>query len=690
MQFWRPGDAFGPSGDDIVGTGHPKKLLSEDRKIEILYALEKGQNVIVHAHRASQLSKDIPKHLVASGWSIEGKSIAVALPRQVAVVSTSVQVAQDIGLDESHLGGDYVGFVTQSNAKRSSSTKIVYFTNQGLLRDVLSEPLLSSISVVVLDSFHERSIAGDLLLGFLKKIQQVRQDLRIVLITSDPNTSSLCSYLGTAHTTRVDLGCRQFPVTIFHSKEPVEDYLQAALGAVKDSFAQWHRTGQPRASNVLVFVHGAEETQRLCDIVNDWFSTESHGSMKVTFKKRAIGDSRRTSRSRLVAVPLYAGLNLTRQMEALSPIRDDDCFRIVIATNIAELLVTVDGIGTVIDCGFEKTSVFDPKLKTTRVSAVPISLASAQRRASCAGLKGPGTCFRLYTHRYQKSSFPERHPPDILRCELTEMVLTLKAIGVRDVMSFGVLDRPDEGLVVDALERLHYLGAISSHGSLTADVGMRMSASSLHPRVMKCIIVGESYGIGRAMAAVAAMLEIKHVIFRYGRQAWNPRAPFAVAEGDVLTLLNVWRRYVNSGLSETWCHEHGINASAMQRARNSFSKIVKSTLNPEPKRGSFAAAHKAIGLTLSECICRSITAGFFENAAMVEPNGSYLVALSGRRVHVHKRSVLHQRMPKWIIYIDLVQKSDCCEMREVTVIQPQWLTEYAPQLFERLKTELET
>lgn len=692
MQFWRPGDAFRPSSEGLLAVGTWKKALPDDRKLDFLYALEKGQNVVIHGHPGAQISKEIPKHLVAAGWSSEGKCIAVALPRQVAVISTAVQVAQENGLEESHLGGDYVGFVVQSNAKRSSSTKIVYFTNRALLQTVLSEPLLSSISVVVLDNFHERSIAADLLLGFLKKIQDVRQELRIVVVTAASDSDRLCIFLGKARTTPITLFDHTFPVAIFHSKRPVEDYIQAALETIKDAFAQWIRAGQPRRADVLVFVQGAEEAERLCDMVNGWFATDSHTVKGILPRKKSGSGTQRDARSQLLAVPLYAGLDVHGQMSALAPTMQDECLRVVIATNIAELSVTVERIATVIDCGFERTEVFDPKMKTSFVSTVPISVTSAQRRAARAGLNEPGTCFRLYTNSFLKSSMSENQPPAILRCELTEMVLSLKAIGVANVMAFDFLDQPVEELVVDALERLFYLGAISSQGSLTTDVGARMSVSALNPRVAKCLLVGESYGIGRVMAAVAALLEVKHVIFNTERRNRKSRASFAVAEGDVLTLLNVWRRYVNSGLSESWCKEHGINASAMQRAKRSFSRIVKSSLTSQSKAGKFAAARKAIGLSLVECVCRSITAGFFENAAMVEPamvEPDYLLVLSGRRVKVHRQSVLYKRMPKWVIYMDLTQNAERCEMREVTVVQPQWLTEYAPQLFESLSDKPE-
>lgn len=690
MQFWRPGDVHRPSSDGILAIGSQGTVLSDDRKLEIFYALERYRSVVLQGDSGAYVSKEIPKSLVTAGWSSDGKCIAVALARQVSVMSTAVQVIQEKGLDESHLGGDHIGFVVHSHVKRSSSTKIVYFTNRALLQTVQREPLLSSVSVVLVDNFHERSIAVDVLLGLLKKIQNIRQELRIIVVTASSDAQHVRSFLGRSHTAVIQLLNTPYPVTILHSKQAVENYLQAALEIIKDTFVQWNIAGQPKGANVLTFVKGAEEAERLCDMVNNWFAEDSHVVTGiVAMKKSTMSRTRQGAKSQLLAVPLYAELDVQSQMIALDPGIHGERLKVVVATNIAEMSVTVEGISTVIDCGFERTDVFNPKMKTTFVSTVPISMESAHRRAARAGMNGSGTCLRLYTHAFLKSSMSENRPPAILRCELTEMILTLKAIGISNVSGFDFIDQPTEALVVDALERLFYLGAITKEGSLTPYIGARLSVSRLTARMTKCLLVGETYGVGRAVAAVAAMLEVRHVVFNSEKRKRNSRASFAVAEGDVLTLLNVWRRYVDSGLSESWCKEHGINVSAMQRAKRSFSQIVKLHLVPQSKATKFAAAHKAIGLNLVECVSRSVAAGYFENAAMVEPNGSYLVALSGRKVYLHTQSVLFKRMPKWVVYMNLTQRCDSCEMREVTVVQPQWIAEYAPELFESLDNKQE-
>lgn len=684
MQFWRPGDASAPpTNEALLSRNQADNVCNEQKRLEILFALEKHRNLVVRGQIGSLLSTRIPMYLAEAGWSASGKSILVALPRQVTVLNTAVKVARARGLDEASVGGEYVGYVIDSYVKRSVLTKIVYFTNDALLRTILADPLLNSAAVVIVTDFQERGVTVDLLLGLLKRIQRVRSELRIVITTFALVVEDVLSFMGRADSALVDVPSVLHSVKILQAKAPVEDYFDAALLAIKDSFSKWNRAGRPQSSNILTFVKGAEEAELLCQRVNSWYTQDVGVVAKRARSNEHFPDLSSVSGkgTLLLAVPLHGSLGLNDQLAALRLSFDERCLKVVVATNIAETIVTVDGITTVIDCGLERARVYNPVTKTTVISTVPICRSSAQMRASRAGLNGPGTCIRLYTESFIRSQMAVSKPPEVLRCELTEMILALKRLGLSNVMSFEFITVPKEELVVDALERLYYLGSLTESGSLTSPIGTRMSTCRLNPRMMKSLIVGESYGVGRAIAAIAAMFEIGEVLFRTDRRIEKSRALFAVAEGDALTLLNVWRRYVDSGLSDSWCSSHGINSIAMRKAGRLFSEIVKEQ-KPWKEKNAQSYARKALGLNMEECVCRSIAGGYFENAAMVEPDGSYLMALSGRRVFVHRRSVLYGRMPKWVVYADLTQRGNRCEMREVTVIQPQWIAESAPQLFE--------
>lgn len=696
VQFWRPGDSRGPSQQSASVTTRAQKggrggqLPVEAHRLEFLYALETHRTVVVVAETGAGKTTQLPQFCADAGWTANGKSIAVALPRQVAVVAAATRVARERGLDDALLGGDYVGYAVRLNAKRSRSTKIVYFTDGSLLSCMLANPLLSTVSVVIVDDAHERGVATDLLLGLLRKVQQWRGDLRVVIASATIDAKEMRSFFGDNETAVLRMTGRCFPVRTMFSKRPVPDYIDAALQAVKDSFYEWERAERPRGADVLVFVTGAEEAEELCSSINNWAqSIDSDRSLRQKRLNGADGANRyskkrsRDSDPPLHAVPLYASLSPSRQLDALHGSASGQ--KVVVATNVAETSLTVDGLSTVIDSGFEKAKVYLPRSKSAVLSVVPISQASAQQRAGRAGRTRPGKCVRLYTEQFYNTRMARVSPPEILRCDLAPTVLALKAVGVDDVGGFKFLTPPPEESLASALERLHILGALGADGQLERPIGLRMTGIPLSPPLAKSLIVAESYGVGSSLAAVAAMLEVHQLVFGDNTRAGDKaRAIFAVAEGDLVTLLNVFRRYVSNSKqssSTRWCRKHGINAGAMAKATRVHAHLCKSL--KRESHGPARIANRAMGLTVAECVCRSLAAGLFENAAMVEPNGTYLQALSGRRVRIHPSSVLQGRMPKWVVFTELVHTSETY-MRNVTVVQPEWLAETAPHAFESL------
>lgn len=641
--------------------------------------------MILQGQIGSQLATGLPGVLVQAGWAARGQGIAVAVPEQVTALKSAVRAARDNGLDNSHIGGDVVGYAIDSNAKRSSSTKVVFYSNHALLQAILHEPLLSFASIVVILDFQERGVTADLLLGLLKGIQRIRRELRVVLTTTAFDAEDIQSFLGREDSVILHLPSSLYPVHVMHTAAPMEDYHEGCLKAVKECFSAWLRNDRPQHSNILVYVKGAEEAEALTAKVNNWFSEDvGTPAKRPRVQSLQSGTPHHTTgkAALLIAAPLHASLSLGNQLLAIRCSPFERRLRVIIATSIAETSVSVEGISTVIDCGLQRTRVYNPSTKASVVSTVPISRSSANWRASRAGLTAPGTCIRLYTREFLNSDMADCSPPEILRCDLTEMVLALKAIGFTDIMSFEFLTSPKEDLVADALSRLYFLGAMTRCAQLTSPIGLRMSASRLSPQLMKSLIVGESYGVERQIMAIAAMLQVKDVVFQMGRHGYTARNPFAVAEGDLVTLLNVWRRYVDSDCSDSWCAERNINAKAMQKAKRSFLELVKCQSSWAPKVSNSNVGRKALGLSTEERVCRSIAGGFCENLCMVQPDGSYLLALSGRKMRLHRGSVLRGRMPRWVVYTGLSQYGEVSEMRQVTVVHPEWIADSAPELFE--------
>lgn len=688
MQFWRPGDTSGPK--EQTTSPHRDAQNSSPslakKYLHFLYTLEENDIVCIHVDPEADEITELPRALAAAGWSCPGKTVAVALPRQTGVLSAALRLAQKQGLDTTDLGGDYVGYATPASSRRSMDTKIMYYSCDSFVKELQVDPLLSFGSIVLVGEMQERYISTDLVVSLLRQIQRMRSDLRLVLCGTFFDLAVAESFFQGRKIARLNMKEHRHPVSVMHLRNPVADYMQAALETIKDCVIEWEKNDRPYDRHVLVFVSGADETKRLCQNVSDWFTTEFFPTLGRR-KKTAHRDFDEPS-SLLRVIPLHSSIDQTLFTEACQNDHTKPHIKVVVATSIAESAVSIGGVSTVVDCGFEKVHVYDAQTKISSLAVVPIAQASARQRASRAGTIGSGVCFRLYTELYFRNNMRKYRPPEILRMELSKLVLMLKMLGVESIENFEFISPPPIETLADGVDHLAHLGATDEKGSLTKNLGLRIVSSRLSPKIMKCIALGEEYGVSREIAGIAAMLEVRHSIFNSERKWSKVRSPFAVAEGDLLTLLNVWRRYMANGRSGGWCKKQGVNTNALRRASQLFEHIRKQVLKPQTKQDQFASARKAIGLSTTECIRRCIAGGFFENACMVQPDGSYLMARSGVPTWIHASSVLAGRMPRWVVFMDVVRVGAELHMRDVTVVEPQWLVDAAPGMYELL-TEFE-
>jgi len=290
-------------------------------------------------------------------------------------------------------------------------------TNSMLLREAMTDPLLERYSVVVIDEAHERTLATDVLFGLLKEVLTKREDLKVVVMSATLDAEKFQGYFHEAPLMRVP--GRLHPVEIFYTQDPERDYLEAAIRTA----VQIHACEPP--GDILIFLTGEEEIEDAC--------------MKV---KREIGNMGSKVGDAKV-IPLYASLPPQQQQRIFDeppPPRSGIAGRkIVISTNIAETSLTIDGIVYVIDPGFSKQKVYNPRIRVESLLVSPISRASAHQRAGRAGRTRPGKCFRLYTEGSFKKDLQEQTYPEILRSNLGSVVLQLKKLGIDDLVHFDFL-----------------------------------------------------------------------------------------------------------------------------------------------------------------------------------------------------------------------------------------------------------
>ncbi|KAJ8927442.1 hypothetical protein NQ314_020112 [Rhamnusium bicolor] len=356
----------------------------------------------------------------------------------------------------------------------------------------------------------------------------------------------------------------------------------------------------------------------------------------------------------LIILPVYSALPSEMQTRIFEP-APPGSRKVVIATNIAETSLTIDGIFYVVDPGFVKQKVYNSKTGMDSLVVTPISQAQAKQRAGRAGRTGPGKCYRLYTERAYRDEMLPTPVPEIQRTNLATTVLQLKTMGINDLLHFDFMDAPPVESLIMALEQLHSLSALDDEGLLTR-LGRRMAEFPLEPNLSKMLIMS---------VALQCSDEILTIQTR-------KKAKFNQPEGDHLTLLAVYNSWKNNKFSNAWCYENFVQIRTLKRAQD----VRKQLLGIMDRHKLDVVSAERNTVRVQKAIC----SGFFRNAGKKDPQEGYRTLVDSQVVYIHPSSALFNRQPEWVIYHELVQTTKEY-MREVTTIDPKWLVEFAPAFF---------
>ncbi|KAJ0412253.1 hypothetical protein ATCC90586_006639 [Pythium insidiosum] len=629
-----------------------KKLPVYPYRDALLEAIRNYQVLIIEGETGSGKTTQIPQYLHEVGYSELGR-IGCTQPRRVAAMSVAARVAQEMGVKL----GNEVGYSIRFEDCTSDKTVIKYMTDGMLLREFLTEPDLKSYSVMVIDEAHERTLNTDILFGLIKDIARFREDIKIIIASATLDATKFSAYFDDAPIFKIP--GRMFPVDILYTKAPEADYLDAAVVTV----LQIHIT-QP-LGDILVFLTGQEEIEAAEEILLQ--------------RTRGLGSRIRE----LLIRPIYSTLPSERQAQVFEP-TPEGARKVVLATNIAETSLTINGICYVIDTGFCKQTNYNPQSGMESLLVVPVSQAMANQRAGRAGRTAPGKCFRLYTAWSYKNELEENTVPEIQRTNLCSVVLLMKSLGINDLLNFDFMDPPPEKALIRALEQLYALGALNDRGELTK-LGRRMAEFPLDPMMSKALLAAEKFGCTEEVMTVCAMLSVNNSIFYRPKDkamlADNARLNFARGGGgDHITLLNVYNQWVETNYSTQWTYENFVIMRSLKTARDVREQLEGLCDRVELERVSNRSDH--------EMIRKAICAGFFYHTAKLDSSGNYKTVKNAHSVSIHPSSCLVklEERPRWLVYHELAFTTKEY-MRNVIPIKGEWLLELAPHYYKPKEVE---
>ncbi|XP_031116099.1 probable pre-mRNA-splicing factor ATP-dependent RNA helicase DEAH5 [Ipomoea triloba] len=597
-------------------------------KKELVQAVHDNQVLVVIGETGSGKTTQVTQYLAEAGYTTRGK-IGCTQPRRVAAMSVAKRVAEEFGCRL----GEEVGYAIRFEDCTGPETVIKYMTDGMLLREILVDESLSQYSVIMLDEAHERTIHTDVLFGLLKQLVKRRPDLRLIVTSATLDAEKFSGYFFNCNIFTIP--GRTFPVEILYTKQPESDYLDAALITV----LQIHLT-EPEG-DILLFLTGQEEIDYACQCLYE--------------RMKGLGKNV----PELIILPVYSALPSEMQSRIFEPAPPGKR-KVVVAY--------------VIDPGFAKQNVYNPKQGLDSLVITPISQASAKQRAGRAGRTGPGKCYRLYTESAFHNEMSPTSIPEIQRINLGMTVLNMKAMGINDLLSFDFMDPPSPQALISAMEQLFTLGALDEEGLLTK-LGRKMAEFPLEPPLSKMLLASVDLGCSDEILTIIAMIQTGNIFYRPREkqaQADQKRAKFFQPEGDHLTLLAVYEAWKAKNFSGPWCFENFVQSRSLRRAQDVRKQLLsimdKYKLDVVCAGKNFTKIRKAIA------------AGFFFHAARKDPQEGYRTLVENQPVYIHPSSALFQRQPDWVIYHELVMTTKEY-MREVTVIDPKWLVELAPRFF---------
>ncbi|KAF4184978.1 hypothetical protein CNMCM7927_007239 [Aspergillus lentulus] len=675
---------------------------------EIRQKLRANDVMLLVGETGSGKSTQIPQFLVDERWCRPTKAtvtqddgskkeltvggcIAITQPRRVAAISLARRVAEETGTPlGSSSPASKVGYSVRFDTSTSPSTRIKFLTEGMLLQEMLHDPSLTKYSAIVVDEVHERGVNVDLVLGFLRNLVSGEKEgrggvpLKVVVMSATADMESLMDFFkeglqarggtkaingdsdqqdssqanGEDKVSVCHIKGRQFPVKTIYSPAPVHDFVDAALKVI----FQIHYK-EPMPGDILVFLTGQETVEALEHLVNEYATGMDPALPKVQ------------------VLPLFAALPQVAQQRVFLP-APPRTRKVILATNIAETSVTVSGVRFVVDCGKAKIKQFRTRLGLDSLLVKPISKSAAIQRKGRAGREAPGQCYRLYTEK-DYLALDETNTPEILRCDLSQALLNMKARGVDDVMGFPFLTRPPRESLEKALLQLLSIDALEESGKISS-IGLHIAKLPLTPTLGRVLLAAAEHGEGCLLDVIdiISCLSVENIFLNTTseekkEEAEKARRDLYRREGDHLTMLATVQAYAAENTDrKAWAERHMVSHRAMQSVMDVRKQLMaqcrQAKLLPSASDSRNGSNNSATREPSPVLILQSFLHGFSTNTARLVPDGSYRTVVGNQTVAIHPSSVLFGKKVEAIMYNEFVF-TNRSYARGVSAVQMDWV-----------------